>query len=108
MFDAPGRKIQGLAKTIFAFLAALPVIIGSFFILGSLFGDASFAFFILGIVIIVVGIGLAWVSSIALYAFGELVEDTEEIRSNTEITKTYLENIYDALKNNPQNQNPTL
>lgn len=73
MFDAPGKKIQGLARSIFLLLASIPVIIGLIMVYLSLFRDVEAWALYLGLIVIIVGIAFAWLSSIVLFAFGALL-----------------------------------
>ena len=62
MFKNPGGKIKKLAKLIFAIELIL-------FIIG-------------GILTILIGIISAWLSVLAMFAYGSMVEDVEEIRNH--------------------------
>lgn len=70
-----GKKIKGLVKWIFAVEAAGMIIAG----LVMLFDYAPIA----GMVFLIVGPLVAWISSWLLYAFGELVDKTAENEANT-------------------------
>ena len=79
MYNNIGGKIKGLAKGFF-FIEALASIIGGIaLILESHRDDEIF----IGVIIIIAGPIIAWISSWFLYAFGELVEKTCEIARNT-------------------------
>ena len=87
MFDESGKKIQSLALVIFVFLAVMSICFGGYMVFTCLtedLGRMSALFLMSGICTIVFGILFAWVFSIVLFGFGELVDDTEEIRSITE------------------------
>ena len=84
-----GEKIKGWAKWIFAIEAAAAIVYG----LVLIFDDAALA----GIIVLIVGPLVAWVSSWLLYAFGELVDKTA---ANEKHTKDILK-ILEA-KDKPQ------
>ena len=75
MYNNIGEKIKGLATFFFLFGAAVSVIAGL-----ALLSDGSG---IWGIVLMIGGAFVSWVSSWLLYAFGELVEDVHAIRNKT-------------------------
>ena len=80
MFTQIGKKIKTLAKALCAFLAIASVI-GGFYVIfsfGGLLGTLNAI--LLGVLIILVGSLLGWLSSLMLYAFGELVDNSEIIR----------------------------
>ena len=85
MFYDIGKKIQTVARVITYIGIALSIIAGLI-----LFGFACNnpeklkGLFFLAPVAVVVGGLSAWLSSICLYGFGKLIEDTEEIRNNME------------------------
>lgn len=74
MFNHPGKKLQSLAAVIFAIIIIGFVITG--FVLGSSAGNVIVSVILMGIV----GLLIGWLSSIAMYAFGTLVNDVEEIK----------------------------
>ena len=97
MYDNIGRKIKDLAKTI-CLLEAFAAIIAGIIIIGT-FADArdGEGMVGIGILIMVVGSLLAWISSWLLYGFGELIEKT----SNIEIylrPQSYKEPLADRIK----------
>ena len=75
MYDNIGGKIKGLAKIIFIIEAVGAIITGIALLIT---GVALF-----GLLILVCGPLVAWVSSWILYAFGELVETTAVNENNT-------------------------
>lgn len=81
MYKNVGREIKNVAQAIVVLLAAPAVLLGVAlcFVLGK-----SIGFFgvVIGIGIIVVGILLARLSGMVIYGFGELVENSAEIRKN--------------------------
>lgn len=76
LYENIGQKIKNWAKWIFI-VEAIAAIIGSFVML---FTDDLFAVGLLGIVI---GPFIAWVSSWLLYGFGEIVEKSADNEKNT-------------------------
>lgn len=74
MFNRPGRKLQTLAALVFAIIFVVYIIIGLVFIRGTGAGAGMVVLFCL------LGLFIAWLSSICLYAFGSLVDDVEEIK----------------------------
>ena len=83
MFSNPGGKIKGLA----AFLCALgifaSIIIGATMIgesiATSIYDSGNYTKLIWGVVIIVLGSIVSWCSSILVYGFGQLVENSDKI-----------------------------
>lgn len=78
MYNNIGGKIKGLTKVIAVMGALAPIAIG----LGLMFNDDDT--FFLGLVIIVVGCLISWISSWLLYGFGELIENTALVARNTQ------------------------
>lgn len=83
MFGNIGGKIKGLAKVL-CWIGIISSVIAAIVMLFSAMdawrGSEKTMFTILFFVILIVGPILSWLSSIALYAFGELVEDIHAIR----------------------------
>ena len=97
MYDNIGRKIKDLAKTI-CLLEAFAAIIAGMIVIGT-FADAKDGTGMIGIGILIMLVGslLAWISSWLLYGFGELIEKT----SNIEIylrPQSYKEPLADRIK----------
>lgn len=87
MFNNPGGKIKKLAKFIFVIELILFIIGGLIMIASGLFmvsssDPASIALIIGGILTILIGIVSAWLSVLAMFAYGSMVEDVEEIRNH--------------------------
>ena len=85
MFKNPGKKLKTLAKVFFWISLICYILIG----IAAMLAGVSFAessdipvpvVLIAGIFIIVMGILLAWLSSIALYAAGAAVDDIQTIK----------------------------
>ncbi|MBR3084055.1 MAG: zinc ribbon domain-containing protein [Oscillospiraceae bacterium] len=80
MFDKPGEKIQGIAVMLFYGLLIASVVLAFVFGLEDSWGRTVFhAGVFFGILI--GGAAYAYLMSLALYAFGSLVDNTEVIRS---------------------------
>ena len=79
MFDNSGKRLQSLAKGIFFLLCSVPVFLGVLMIIAGIFTSADSRIILVGILIIAFSVLIAWLSSIVLYAFGELVENTRLI-----------------------------
>jgi len=74
MFDNIGKKMKTLASLEITLGIVVSIIIGIIVMSEVL---------LLGIVVIIVGSWISWVSSIFMYGFGELIEKTSEIAHNT-------------------------
>ena len=79
MFDHPGAKIKNLAKTFF-WIEIIGVVIGILAMGDYLFEELTGL--IMAVVILIAGVGVAYISALFLAAFGELVE------TNTSIAET--------------------
>ena len=77
MFENIGGKIKGLAKAAFIVVAIAAAIIG----IALIASDEDLI--VTGLLVIVLGSFIAWVSSWFLYGFGELIDNTCEIARNT-------------------------
>lgn len=71
MFENIGSKLMGLAKTIFVLLLIAAIVGG---IALSAINTA------LSIIVIILGLIMAWISVLTLYGFGRLIDDTSAIR----------------------------
>ena len=78
MFNNPGAKIKGLAKTFF-WIEVIGVIAA---ILAM--ADDLFEMPIAAIAVLVVGVGVAYIGALFLAAFGELVETNTQIKESNE------------------------
>ncbi|MCR5122545.1 MAG: hypothetical protein K6B74_09030 [Ruminococcus sp.] len=80
MFKNAGAKLMSLSKVIFGIYAALGVLSA----IGIAIGVGSSTNFLIGLIVFVVGgavsILIAWLSTIMLYAFGELCENIRNMR----------------------------
>lgn len=80
MFSNIEKKIKTLAKVLTWIGIVASVLAGLMFIIAGLSQDAGGAGVALGVLMMVLGSLGAWISSMALYAFGQLVEDTKATR----------------------------
>lgn len=80
MFENVGGKIKTLVKVVF-FLEVIVFIVGGIIIASSYHSDEMIW---TGVGVAVVGPLVAWISSLALYAFGELVESNLRISRGVE------------------------
>lgn len=81
MFTDVGDKLKKVAKILFWVFAVVGVGGGVAAIIA---GDLEPEFFLLGLVIAAVGIFASWIGALAIYGFGELVENSD-IRTNLAI-----------------------
>ena len=77
MYDNIGGKIKGLAKASFIVAAIAEVITG----IALMAADEDLILY--GLLVLVVGPIVAWVSSWLLYGFGELIDKASDIERNT-------------------------
>ena len=96
MYDNSGGKIKLLA-TVSAILMIIGCIIGGIALIAASAMDGFFSF--LGILVIVVGSLISWISSWVLYGFGELIESITVIKNSitTEKTEKITETVDDEL-----------
>ena len=78
MFNNIGSKIKSLAKVICWLGIIISVITG---IIGIINGTEQFT--VSGIITIIFGSLASWLGSFFAYGFGQLIENTDEIRKNT-------------------------
>ena len=84
MFNNPGKQLKTLATVIFWIEVASSVIVG--FIVAVLLSDISALLQIIAFILIVLyGVAIGWLSGIVLYAFGDLVHDTKQIKILSEM-----------------------
>ena len=76
LYDDIGSKIKNLAKWIFVGETISAIIVGIVMLTNTKVVDD-----LLGIIIIVLGTVIAWISSWSFYAFGQLVEDVHDIKN---------------------------
>ena len=89
MFKNSGATIKTLAKILFYFISISCVLIGMFLILfvsqNNVEGHNSII--ITGLVITIGGVILAYIQSLLLYGYGELIETNQKIKSQLEKIK---------------------
>lgn len=73
MFDNIGGKIKSLAQVV-CWIGIIASVICGFILIGT---DEDLI--LLGLLIMVIGSLISWVSSFALYGFGQLIENTDEL-----------------------------
>ena len=78
MFSNIGGKIKGLVVIIFIIEVIICIIAGCVMIST---GDDGFAF--LGLIVMILGTLIAWISSWVLYGYGEIIVKLTEIERNT-------------------------
>lgn len=84
LFDEIGKKIKSLAKVVFVLEVIASVILGLVLIsVGSHMRYDGEGMTIFGLVLLLLGWLIAWVSSFFVYGFGELIDKTSEIARNT-------------------------
>lgn len=89
MFDNIGSKIMKLAKVLCWIGIILSVISGIIIIAGGannsrVYGYNSGPSVLTGILTIVLGCLASWIGSFFTYGFGQLIENTDNIRYNTQ------------------------
>ncbi len=102
-YDNIGGKIKGWAKWIFA-VEAIAAVIGGFVLMAQ---DEDMIF--LGLLVVVVGPIVAWVSSWLLYGYGQLIENSDIIaeeynRKNEKHEKVVAKNTAREQKRNAEKE----
>ena len=82
MFSNIGSKIKTLAKVI-CWLGIIASVAGGAVVIATAY-YATTEVVLLGIGIAVLGSLLSWIGSFFAYGFGQLIENTDAIRSNTQ------------------------
>ncbi len=88
MFDNVGGSIKRIAKFACAVGIVCSIVLG--IIVGSMWSETSrdgFGSFIIGVLIILVGSFMSWISVLCLYGYGELIENSAIIAENIDIEK---------------------
>ena len=91
MYNNIGRKIKQFATVLFTIGTICSILSGSYIVIVSNL-EASAT----GILIVIMGSFLSWVSTFLLYGFGELIERTTEIANNTKIYNNHLTELPDT------------
>ena len=96
MFDNVGGKIKGFAKFICWAGIIASVICAAVFILGALSGgtdkESSTLLAVYGVLTLVFGILVSWISSFKLYGYGELIDKVMDIEETVYEIKSRMEN----------------
>ncbi len=99
MFDNIGSKIKTLAKIITVVGIAISVIWGLVIMINAQTGTIlDGGIFFSGIIVIVLGSLISWISSFFMYGFGQLIESTQNIEE-TLFSNTYYNENKTAEKN---------
>ena len=82
MFNNPGKSLKTLAKVIFVLIitAVLMFIVLASSYFTSQFDNYRIASTVFGIVVAGIGLIVAWLNSIFIYALGSMVEDIKDIK----------------------------
>ena len=92
MFNNPGKKIKGYAKVIFwlieffVFVTTITIIFAA-----SRSNSLGIGVFI-GLLLFAIGTIAAWITTLFLVAYGEMIDDIEQLAISTKETNTILEN----------------
>lgn len=78
MYDNIGSKIKTVAKVVGFAGIGISILTGLLFLLVS-FSEEKFSYFGIGILVALLGSLISWASTIALYGFGQIVENTDVI-----------------------------
>ena len=83
MFDNIGKKIKTLAKVLvwIGIIAALVLGIVFLVISGDVHGSAKSTFVFSGLIFLIAGPFLCWISCFFIYGFGELIDKTCDIQA---------------------------
>lgn len=101
MYDNIGGKIKTVAKVVGFAGIGISILTGLLFLLVA-FSEEKFSFFGIGILVAFLGSLISWVSTIALYGFGQLVENTDVLVQDSQINKSslrYIRKAYDDMPN---------
>lgn len=79
LFGNAGSKIKGTAIAFFIIGVIISLLLGIFTVIAAV-NSGEFGFLLLSIVLILGGIIISWISTVTLYGFGQLIENTDIIR----------------------------
>lgn len=87
MFKNAGRKIKGFAKIEFC-LSVIGIIISAIILVraGTEVQDGEYlsAFILSAVIIVIFGVLYAWILTIMLYGYGELIDSNQRIANSVE------------------------
>lgn len=107
MFNEIGNKIKKLAKIIFAIEIIASIFIGLILLIVGDTQSNGEGLMIAGFSILFLGWLAAWISSLFMYGFGELIDKTTEIARNTASYANNPIGITDNIENTQFETNPT-
>jgi hypothetical protein len=81
MFENVGQKIKNYAKALFVGQLILYIVGGIILIAVGVDGEEAWIF--VGIALLALGWVIAWLNSVFIYGFGELIVKTTEVERNT-------------------------
>ncbi len=79
MFDHVGKKIKGIATVVTWIGIVISFIIGCILIYEGAQDSDNGILILIGILVMAIGSFIAWLSTILLYGFGELIDNSEKI-----------------------------
>lgn len=100
MYDNIGSKIKTVAKVVGFAGIVISILAGLLFLLVA-FSEEKFSYFGIGILVAILGSIISWASTIALYGFGQIVENTDVLVQDSQINKSSLQCIRKAYDNMP-------
>ncbi len=92
MFENIGGKIKALAKII-CWLGITASVLGGiymFWLAGNAYGRISTVLIVYGVLLIVGGSLISWIGSFFTYGFGQLIENSDRIKEDTNRIKKLL------------------
>ena len=106
MFDNIGRKIKMLAQILCWIGIVSSVIAGFVLIIKGMMSSRDSIFAGIGFGVMIVGSLFSWIGSFFLYGFGQLIDDTQAMRSKiAPEEKSSFDNVPDAKKTAIQHNN---
>ena len=89
MYDNIGSKIKTVAKVVGFAGIVISILTGLLFLLVA-FSEEKFSYFGIGILVAILGSIISWASTIALYGFGQIVENTDTIAKHSKTQTRHL------------------
>ena len=111
MFNNVGGKLKTLAKVVawIGMIASCMLGLGSIVLVRIGVGAFIPIGFLMGFLIMVIGFLISWLSSLGLYAFGELVENSAIIAGKSDVTKVQTAtSVNQATRRSPKEARATL